>query len=400
MSATERIIADARLQLLPSDANRYATIFGVIGLAGLGYTALGFFNEADKADALMSYLVAYFYGVTVLAGCMFFATLQHVVGARWSTTLRRIAENVGAVTPILAVLFLPLLWGMSTLYSWANGQPQPADVMAKSAYLNPQFFIIRAVVYLAVWAAVGTWFHRQSVAQDKSGDPQITKSMRTASTIAVILYGLTISFAGFDWVMSLDPTWASTMFGVYAFAGSMISALCTIGLAAHLLQRAGYLKGVITVENYHDLGKLQFGFIVFWAYIAFSQFMLIWYANLPEETAWFRLRWENGWSTLAIALCILHFGVPFFGMLSRTAKRNAAAMMTVGVLILVMHYVDLFWVIMPVRRHSLEVTARDIAALFGVVGVCLAGIFNRMGSAALIPVKDPYVHSSLEYDNG
>jgi len=283
MSATERIIADARLQLLPSDANRYATIFGVIGLAGLGYTALGFFNEADKADALMSYLVAYFYGVTVLAGCMFFATLQHVVGARWSTTLRRIAENVGAVTPILAVLFLPLLWGMSTLYSWANGQPQPADVMAKSGYLNPQFFIIRAVVYLAVWAAVGTWFHRQSVAQDKSGDPQITKSMRTASTIAVILYGLTISFAGFDWVMSLDPTWASTMFGVYAFAGSMISALCTIGLAAHLLQRAGYLKGVITVENYHDLGKLQFGFIVFWAYIAFSQFMLIWYANLPED---------------------------------------------------------------------------------------------------------------------
>ena len=400
MSATERIIADARLQLLPSDANRYATIFGVVGLAGLGYTALGFFDDASKADALMSYLVAYIYGMTILVGCMFFATLQHVVGARWSTTLRRLAENIGAVTPILAVLFLPLLWGMSTLWSWANGQPQPADVMAKAGYLNTQFFIIRAVFYLVTWAVIGTWFYRQSVAQDKSGDPMLTKSMRTASTIAVILFGVTLSFAGFDWVMSLDPTWASTMFGVYTFAGSMISSLCTIGLAAHLLQRAGYLKGVITVENYHDLGKLIFGFIVFWAYIAFSQFMLIWYANLPEETAWFRMRWENGWSTLAVALCILHFAVPFFAMLSRTAKRNAMAMMSVAVLILVMHYVDLFWVIMPVRRHSFEVSARDIAALLGVCGLCLAGIFNRMGAAALIPVKDPYVHSSLEYDNG
>jgi len=400
MSATERIIADARLQLLPSDANRYATIFGVVGLAGLGYTALGFFNQADKADALFSYLVAYVYGVTILAGCMFFATLQHLVGARWSTTLRRLAENVGAVTPILAVLFLPLLWGMGTIWSWANGQPQPADVVAKEGYLNTQFFIIRAVLYLLAWAVIGTWFHRKSVAQDKSGDPLLTKSMRKASTVSVILFGLTISFAGIDWVMSLDPTWPSTMFGVYTFAGSMISSLCVIALTAHLLQRSGYLKGVITVENYHDLGKLIFGFIVFWAYIAYSQYMLIWYANIPEETAWYRARWENGWSTLAAALCFLHFGVPFFAMLSRTAKRNAVAMMSVAALILVMHYVDLFWVIMPVRRPHFEVTARDLAALVGVAGLCLAGIFNRMGSAALIPVKDPYVLSSLEYDNG
>ena len=400
MSATERIIADARLQLLPSVANRYATIFGVVGLAGLGYTALGFFSEADKADALMSYLVAYVYGVTILAGCMFFATLQHLVGARWSTTLRRLAENVGAVTPLLAVLFLPLLWGMDTIWSWANGRPQPADVVAKAGYLNTQFFVIRAVFYLLVWTVIGTWFHRKSVAQDKSGDPLVTKSMRKASTIAVILFGITISFAGFDWVMSLDPTWPSTMFGVYMFAGSMISALSVIGLAAHLLQRSGYLKGVITVENYHDLGKLMFGFIVFWAYIAYSQYMLIWYANIPEETAWYRTRWENGWSVMATALCFLHFAVPFFAMLSRTAKRNAVAMMSVAVLILVMHYVDLFWVIMPVRRASLEVTARDLAALVGVAGLCLAGIFNRMGAAALIPVKDPYVQSSLEYDNG
>ena len=268
MSATERIIADARLQLLPSDANRYATIFGIVGLAGLGYTALGFFNEADKADALMSYLVAYVYGATILVGCMFFGTLQHLVGARWSTTLRRLAESVGAVTPLLAVLFLPLLWGMGTIWSWANGRPQPADVLAKVGYLNTQFFVIRAVIYLVVWAVIGTWFYRKSVEQDKTGDPLLTKSMRKASSVAVILFGFTISFAGFDWVMSLDPTWPSTMFGVYTFAGSMISSLSTIALAAHLLQRSGYLKGVITVENYHDLGKLMFGFIVFWAFIA------------------------------------------------------------------------------------------------------------------------------------
>ena len=400
MSATERTIADARLQLLPSDANRYATIFGVIGLAGLAYTALGFLNEAEKADALLSYLVAFMFGATVVVGGMFFATLQHLVGARWSTTLRRLAESIGAVTPLLVVLVLPILWGMSTLFPWASGGPQPADVVAKEGYLNPQFFTIRAGLYVVTWAVIGTWFHRKSVEQDRSGDPHLTKGMRKVSSIAVILYGVTITFAGFDWLMSLDPTWYSTMFGVYTFAGSMLSGLCAIATTALLLQRAGYLRGVVTVENYHDLGKLMFGFIVFWAYIAFSQFMLIWYANLPEETAWYRGHWDNGWSTLAIALCFLQFAIPFFAMLSRHAKRNPKLMLTVALLLIGMHYVDLFWVVMPIKRTEMHVTARDIAALLGVSGLVLAGIFNRMGSASLIPVKDPYVTASLEYDNG
>lgn len=400
MSATERILKDARLEMPSSNANRLAAVFGVIGIIGIVVTALGFGNEAERADALTSYLVAYMFLATIAVGGLFFAMLQYLVGAFWSVTVRRIAENMGAILPLVALLFIPIAWGVPYIFPWASGGHLEPDVAAKTGYLNTPFWMIRSVAYVVIWAILGLVFYNRSRSIDTTGDVGTVLLLRKLSAPGVILFGLTLTFAGFDWFMSIDPTWASTMFGVYAFAGTILSALSTIVLTALILQASGYLKGIINEEHFHDIGKLMFGFIVFWAYIAFSQFMLIWYANLPEETAWFRTRWENGWSTLAIALCFLHFGVPFFGMLSRTAKRNAAAMMSVAVLILVMHYVDLFWVIMPIRRHSLEVTARDFAALLGIGGLCLAGIFNRLGSAALIPVKDPYVHSSLEYDNG
>jgi hypothetical protein len=400
MSATDQILADARLQVPQSAANRWAAIFGAIGLVGLGVTALGFFNEAEKADTLLSYLVAFVFLATISVGGLFFAMLQHLVGARWSVTVRRLAENFGAILPLVALLFIPIALGIKTLYPWASGEPLEEAVAAKAGYLNVEFFLGRAIFYLLTWAILGTVFYRRSLKLDESGDPQLILGMRKLAAPGILLFGVTLSFAGFDWMMSLDPTWASTMFGVYTFAGTMLSTLATIILAAQFAQRAGYLKDVVNVEHYHDLGKLLFGFIVFWAYIAFSQFFLIWYANLPEETHWFRLHWENGWSTLTVALIFLHFVIPFFAVLSRFAKRNRTIMMIVPLLLVGMHYVDLFWLVMPLKRSEPQLHLRDLTALIGMAGIGLAAVMNRMGASPLIPVKDPLLSAALEYDNG
>lgn len=399
MSATDRRLLDARLQLPQGDAKKWALIFGLIGVVCLGFTALGFFNEAERADALASYLVAFMFGATIVVGGLFFAILQHLVGARWSTTLRRIAENLGSLTPIYVILFLPIALHIKDLYPCASGGVLPEEVAAKAAYLNPGFFKIRAAFYLLVWAVMGTVFYRRSVAMDQTGDPLTLKRLRFLSAPSILLFGTTLTFAGFDWLMSLDPTWYSTMFGVYTFAGTVISSLATIAMTTILLQRAGYARGVINLENFHDLGKLMFGFVVFWAYIAFSQYMLIWYANLPEETAWYLEHWENGYSTPAVMLCLFHFALPFFAILSRHAKRNMAIMLPISILLIGMHYVDLFWVVMPLKRHAFHVSVRDLTALFGIIGVTVAGYFIRLGAASMVAVKDPYVQAAMEYDN-
>jgi hypothetical protein len=288
---------------------------------------------------------------------------------------------------------------MKVIYPWDSGGPLPADVQAKVAYLNSEFFLIRAAGYLLVWAILGIVVYSRSRAVDRTGDPKIVLGMRKLAAPGILLFAVTLTFAGFDWFMSADPTWASTMFGVYIFAGTVLSTFAAIILTGILLQRAGYLKGVINKEHYHDLGKFTFGFIVFWAYIAFSQFFLIWYANIPEETHWYRLHWDNGWSTVTLALLFLHFVIPFFTILSRYPKRNPTVMMGVTLLLLVMHYVDLFWIIVPLKRPEMQIHFRDITAIIGMIGIGLAVVFNRMGAAPLIPIKDPLLKQSLEYDN-
>ena len=403
MSAKGSNLAQARLQIAPADANRVSMALlgvGVIGLLAAGYAV---FATPDKLTALTSYLVAFFYVATVGLGCMFFALLQHLVGARWSVPLRRIAENFGAPLWILIPLFIPLALNVTTLYEWAGPGPLEAVVKAKLGYLNVTFFYIRAAIYLVAWALLGYYFYKRSVDLDKSGDPNMLIKLRRMAPPGVIVFGATLTFAGFDWLMSLDPTWASTMFGVYVFAGTFLVGLCTVALTGRILQSRGYLEGVLNEEHFHDIGKLMFGFIVFWAYIAFSQFFLIWYANIPDETLWYRKHWtyeDHDWSMVGWALIALHFLLPFFAILSRHAKRNAAIMIPVAALLIAMQYVDLFWVVMPLFRKTASFAWTDAAALVGMVGIYLGLVMRRFGASPLIPVKDPFLPDSLEYDNG
>lgn len=279
-----------------------------------------------------------------------------------------------------------------------------ATVLQKKApYLNTTFFLVRAVLYFAVWGLLAMRLFGYSTAQDKSKDPKLTLSAARFAPAATFLYALTLTFAAFDWIMSLDPMWFSTIFGVVIFASGVVSSLAAIILLTLALRSSGPLKGAVTIEHFHDLGKLMFGFLVFWAYVHFSQFMLIWYAALPEETTFYHQRWDfEPWANVSWALILLHFVLPFFWTISRNFKRNLGRLQIGAAILLVMHVVDIYWFVMPnflPGQAGFSFHWLDLACLLAVAGIYGAFVFNRMNQHSLVPVGDPRLQRSLQFLN-
>jgi hypothetical protein len=275
-------------------------------------------------------------------------------------------------------------------------------VMAsKKPYLNEGFFAGRAVFYLLVWAFLGWRLLKYSTDQDTTKDKRLTVAVQRFAAPATILFALTLTFAGFDWIMSLDPSWFSTIFGVYIFAGSTVSALATLILVTLGMRNSGLLQKEINVEHFHDIGKLMFGFLVFWAYIGFSQFMLIWYAALPEEVTFFHHRWDEGpWKYVSLALVVLHFVVPFFLVISRNAKRKLSLLAFGAAWILAMHFIDIYWLVMPnFGQETFAFHWMDVACLLGVAGFYLAAVFWRFTKHPLIPTGDPRLPRAIHFEN-
>lgn len=386
--------------------SRAGWIAGGVGLVALAVAfAFGAFQEGDALRRFWAgYWTAWLWGVTLAVGGLFFVLLHHVTRAGWSVVVRRLAEHVAGTLPLFALLFVPVLFGAGELFPWMGAEAAHDELIAhKAAFLNPAGFYLRSALYLAAWVALAWWLRRRSLDQDASGDPALTRRLQTLSAPGLVVFALTLTFAAFDWVMSLDPHWYSTIFGVYLFAGSTLGFLALLILLGIAFERRGPLAGVLTTEHYHDLGKLLFAFVVFWAYIAFSQFMLIWYANLPEETVWYAHRLEHGWERLAVALALGHFVLPFFFLLSRGVKRRRATLAGAALWMLVMHYLDLYWLVMPAvfavsggafRPHWL-----DLVTLVAVGGLAL-GAFGRLARRpALVPVADPRLPESLSFEN-
>ncbi len=273
----------------------------------------------------------------------------------------------------------------------------------KAGYLNKGFFYARALFYFLVWALFATRFFTWSTDQDGSKDPKLTLKAQSFSAPGTFLFGITTTFAAFDWIMSLEPAWFSTIFGVYYFATGVVSSLALLILVTMALRDAGPLKGAVTVEHYHDLGKLMFGFNVFWAYIGFSQFMLIWYAALPEETTWYHHRWDHApWSTVSLAIVFGHFVLPFLWTISRNFKRNLWRLKVGAAMLLVMHVVDIYWFVMPnylQGKDGFHFHLLDLTCLLAVGGLYAAFVFFRMTKFSLVPVGDPRLTRSLEFQN-
>lgn len=383
-----------------------------LGLAGFGLTA--FLGKGHLQETLYSYTFAYIYFVTFALGGLFFSLLQYLTRAGWSVVVRRLAECVMATMPLFIVLMMPIAIWHSEIFLWAN--PAAVDTEAfphgphllehKESYLNSGFFLFRAFLFLGLWSALGWYFLRHSRAQDKSGDIEITRRLQSRSAAGMCIFALSVNFAAFDWVMSLDPFWFSTIFGVYIFAGSVIAIMCTLILISLQLQASGRLKSVITWEHYHDLGKLLFAFTVFWAYIGFSQFMLIWYGNIPEETTFFFHRQHHGWETVTQALVIGHFAIPFLYLLSSDVKRRRLTLTIAALWMLFMHMVDIYWLVMPNIAlfdpnggHGFHPSLTDLTSLVGIGGLFLAALGWNLKGGSLLPVKDPRLGESMAFEN-
>ncbi|MEX2214736.1 MAG: hypothetical protein WD768_11440 [Phycisphaeraceae bacterium] len=276
----------------------------------------------------------------------------------------------------------------------------------KRLYLNPAFFIARFAIYFLAWAGLALWLWRKSTLQDKTGDPALTTKMQGASAAGLWLFGITLTFGAFDLLMSLSPAWYSTIFGVYYFTGAVAAAFAAIIIILNLLQRRGYLIQSVTIEHYHDLGKFLFGFVFFWGYIAFSQYMLIWYASLPETTFWFAQRGAStdpahysGWSIVSLALLLGHFVIPFIGLLSRHAKRNTRALLFWACWVLVFHWIDLWWIVMPEMGTAVRFGLAEIATFVAIGGLFTATVVRLAAMHKLIPVNDPRLSASMAFEN-
>lgn len=378
---------------------------------GLALSGAGFASNADRFAE--GYLAGFEYVLTLCLGALFFVLIQHLTKAGWSVGPRRQAEWIASFLPFMAIFFIPIAVKAPHLFGhWWHTEHHDELLAKKAAYLNPQFFYIRAATYFVVWFLVSRFFAGTSRKQDESGDPALTVKMQVMSAPSMVLFGLTLTFAGFDWIMSLDPHWYSTIFGVYVFAGGLVSALATLALFQIGLQKSGVLGKVGTVEHRHDLGKLLFGFTVFWAYIGFSQFFLIWYANIPEETIFFVRRWfdadggHSTWMPVSMALLSLHFWVPFFVLLSRHVKRSYLGLALGAGLLLVAHYIDMYWMIMPsfVAGEDKIVPAfayswMDLGGLLAPLGGLVTWIGIRAAKDPVYPLKDPRLPEAVAVVN-
>lgn len=422
-------------------------VAGVVGLAGIGVSAVGYTINPERLA--FSYLFGWLTAFTLMMGSIFFVLVQHLTGAGWSVTVRRTAEffTSGAVAIVLLALPIVLVFA-STLYPWfdhtaeshvahaqehaGHGHAVPgaaahdghagvavhgdhsghtpehqlhADTLAKkTAYLNQNFFYIRAGMYMLFWLALSTFLFNTSTKQDSTKDVKLTAKLQSRAPVSMIFFALSLTFAGVDWVMSMEPNWFSTMFGVHLFASSAVTIFALIIVVTLSLKKAGFIGDEINVEHYHDLGKLQFGFLVFWAYITFCEFFLIWYAGIPEETVYFHRRWDHpNWRLLSQGLIAFHFIFPFYLMMSRNVKRNLGMLGFGASWILMIHVVEMYWVVMPYYAEhqdiDLSMVWLDVAALFGVVGLYFAVVFRRMLNHSLIPVGDPRLKRCLEFVN-
>ncbi len=431
---------DADQTTLPSHAAATAPRLLAGAAAALLVAGIGAaLSEHGLRRFMLAYLVAYAFVLSLSLGSLFFVLLQHLTHAGWSVLVRRPAELLAANMPVLAVLFAPIAisvaLGHGEIYPWAQPAPRHAVVghggadhaastdiddshapagsvhaqlddltLKKRPYLTQTFFLLRWVGFLTIWSAIALAYLRGSLNQGRG--VAVTMRLEKWAGPLLVVYGLTVTFAAWDLLMSIDPHWYSTIFGVYYFSGAVVGAMAMLILCLLWLRSRGVLSTAVNKEHYHDLGKLLFAFVVFWAYIAFSQYMLIWYANMPETTGWFRIRGftsvpgdVNAWTWIGVSVFIGHFVLPFLGLMSRLPKRRPAVLGLWAAWLLVMHYLDLLWLVMPQFGPGLALGPIEIGLALALAGVCLAAALHRSKSMPLAPVDDPRLDESLSFAN-
>ena len=381
----------------PASVNRFERLALIVGLVFTLLLMAGFVLDRDQF--FHSYLFAFSFWSGISIGALALLMLQHLTGGGWGLVIRRVLEAATRTLPLVLILFVPIVLGAHRIYEWTH-----ADVVAahpvlqeKSKYLNLPFFSVRAAIYFAIWLALAYFLNRWSLLQDRTADRKYTKNMRVLSGPGMVLFVFTVTFASIDWFMSLSWEWSSTIYGFIFVAAWGLSALAfTIAVMA-ALSRQEPMNNIVAQLHFHDLGKLLLAFVMLWSYFAFSQFLIIWSGNLPEEISWYRPRINGAWGAIALAVIVLHFAFPFLFLLSRSFKRHAGKLVIVAVLILVMRLIDLLWMIGPnFPPDGFHVSWMDLVAPIAMGGLWL-GVFARaLTGRALIPINDPLYETVLE----
>ncbi|HEX4697097.1 MAG TPA: hypothetical protein VH254_05450 [Candidatus Udaeobacter sp.] len=397
-----------RLQTVPTPEGEYfessrfsglSFVVGIIAVVALVLCLIGAIVNPHQFS--YSWLFAFAFFFTLCAGCFFWTIVHHATDADWSVVVRRQLENIAALLAVLAVLFVPILLLRHHLYAWMNIPPgAEAALDTKRAYLNWPFFLVRTVVFLGFFLLAALALRRLSVRQDSDGNPWFTIRMRNVAFISLPMFALCLTFGACDWLMSLNYRWFSTMFGVYIFAGTAGSSMALLVVVITALQQAGYLRGVVTVEHYYIMGKWMLAFCVFWAYIGFGQYMLIWYANMPEETQFFMVRNTQSWWVLSMLLVIGRFFIPFPILLMQSIKKHPHQLSIVAGWMLFMQMLDIYIVVLPsLHGTGFHPSIWDLLSVIAI-GATLAFAYLRLvPRTSLFPVRDPRLIESLQTVN-
>jgi hypothetical protein len=387
-------VIDARqLYIAPTAVERIQQRSLIIGLAGLVLCAVGAIFR--PARFLQSYLFAYLFTLGLSLGSMAILMLQYLTGGDWGVVIRRVLESAMRTLPWLAAGFLPVALGVRALYVWAR--PAAAEGLDfRTEYLNVPFFVARAVFYFAVWLVVAHLLDRWSREQDRGAALGWLKSLRRLSGPGLVIYAVTITFAAYDWLMSLNPEWYSTIFGLLVIVGQALSAVAFAILIAALLSTRAPMARVFQPRHFHDLGKLLLAFVMVWAYMSFSQLLIVWSGNLPQEIPFYLPRIESSWRWIGVLLIVLHFALPFALLLSRDLKRRAGWLAAIAGLVIVMRVTDLFWLVAPeFRRQGLTIDWFDPVTVVGLCGVWLALFIRELKVRPMLPLRDPHLADAL-----
>ena len=382
---------------LPASLSKIGYILLAIGAL---FGVLSFVVDSSRAS--FNYLIIYAFLISIGVGSLFLIALEYVVNADWSVPIRRVVEFFAAVIPFLAILVIPLLFNLHDLFHWTHEEVVADDIIlkGKEPYLNIPFFLIRVFVLIFIWSLFYFIFTKNSRKQDQSKDQKLTRTNIRLSAIFIPVFAITISVSAIDLLMSIEPHWFSTILGVYFFSGTVIASLAAATLATVLLKEKGYLHPKLTNDHLYSLGGLMFAFVNFWGYIAFSQYMLIWYADLPEETFWFLQKWEGSWAIFSIGLIVIHFLVPYIVLLSQPAKMDPKKLKFIAVWLLFAHLFDLFWLVMPEFPElagGYVFSWIDLVFPIGAVGFLIL-IFNMKAKKEnLIPIGDPKLKRGLDF---
>jgi hypothetical protein len=358
--------------------------------------AVGWIVQPDKFYP--SYLVGFLMAVSIPLGALFFVMVQYLTGSAWSVPMRRIAETLAVSIPICGILFIPVAFGIPTLYSWSH--PEVARELGdKTKWLNENAFVFRAAVYFIIWSVWSLVIYSHSTRQDNDRSLSHMHSISRWSAPGLLVLMVTASLAAIDWIMSLNPKWYSTMWGIYFMSGAALAFMAVWTLICLAFRRKGILTSEIRLEHYHDFGKWLFALTCFWAYISFSQYMLIWYGNLPEETIWFKVRTEGFWLAIFVLLVWGHFLAPFVLLISRNAKRSYKLLGALSVWLLFMEMVDLYFIVIPSFRRGFPPHWLDLACVAATLSALGLFFWSRLREHSLIPVGDPRLLQGLEFEN-